>query len=357
MALKRMGHDVHVVTTNVDGRGNSDVPLAQSVEMDGVKISYFPSRFLRRLYWSPQMKSALERTIKDYDLVHLHSVFLWPTWMAARIARKQRVPYVISPHGMLVKELFQNKRMFLKSVWERCFGRRMIGSASAVHVTAKKELDELKRFDFDLPAPWVVPIGIDKPKIDLCEDSEAFPDCKDFALFLGRISWKKGLNRLIEAWVNVPDVMLLIAGNDEESYRPELEQLAVESGVADRIRFVGMVQGALKWRLFRDAEVFILPSHSENFGISVLEAMSMGCPVVVTPEVGLAEAVSESGAGLVVDGDPDTLGREISMLLADSGRRRRMGENGKSLATTVYSWDRVADQMTNCYESIVVAHA
>ena len=79
--------------------------------------------------------------------------------------------------------------------------------------------------------------------------------------------------------------------------------------------------------------------------------------VVVTPEVGLAEAVSESGAGLVVDGDPDTLGREINMLLADAGRRRIMGENGKNLAMSVYSWNRVADQMTSCYESIVVGHA
>ena len=303
------------------------------------------------------MKSALVQMIDDYDLVHIHSIFLWPTWMAARIARRHRVPYVVSPHGMLVKELFQRKRKFLKSVWEKCFGRRMIKSASAIHVTAAKELDELKQFNFSLPASRIVPVGIDMLDYDLPEDAQSASDFGRFALYLGRISWKKGLDRLIKAWINISDVTLLIAGNDEEGDQGKLEALATEIGVSSRIRFIGMVQGSWKWDLYRKAEAFILPSLSENFGISVLEAMSMGCPVVVTPEVGLAVAVSESDAGMVVAGDPDTLGREVKLLLADVERRRRLGDNGRRLASTAYSWQHIADQMTEFYGSVVTGHA
>jgi len=255
-----------------------------------------------------------------------------------------------------VRDLVQRKSRFLKSAWTRLIERHTLASASAVHVTADKELEELRRFDFDLPVVWTVPNGVNGPDEYLLKHTDDSPATKQFVLFLGRINWKKGLDRLIKAWKNVPDATLLIAGNDEESYQNDLERLATKSGVAERIRFVGMVQGESKWRLFRDAELFILPSYSENFGVSVLEAMFMGCPVVVTPEVGLAEAIAESEAGLVVAGDPTSLGREISELLSDADRRQKMGANGRRLASTRYSWRRVAAQMIDKYETIVTDH-
>src|SRR5665213_796124 len=103
-ALVARGHEIAVVTTNVNGPENSAVPIGVPVYLNGVKISYFSSMFLRRLYWSPSMANALKRDIGNFDVVHLHSVFLWPTWVAARFARKANVPYLISPRGMLVKE-------------------------------------------------------------------------------------------------------------------------------------------------------------------------------------------------------------------------------------------------------------
>ena len=105
VALAALGHEVHVFTTNVDGTGDSDVPLCQPVDIDGVTVWYFPSRLLRRLYWSPKMKKALSREVPSFDVVHLHSVFLWPIWAAARIAERSGVPYVVSPRGMLVREI------------------------------------------------------------------------------------------------------------------------------------------------------------------------------------------------------------------------------------------------------------
>jgi hypothetical protein len=100
--LAEAGHDVHVFTTSVDGENDSDVPLGEPVELDGVKVTYFRSRRLRRLYWSPPMRQALAAAIPTFDLVHLHAVYLWPMWAGARIARAHGVPYVSSPRGMLV---------------------------------------------------------------------------------------------------------------------------------------------------------------------------------------------------------------------------------------------------------------
>ena len=356
VALAALGHEVHVFTTNVDGAGDSDVPLCQPVDIDGVRVWYFPSRILRRLYWSPQMKVALSREVPGFDVVHLHSVFLWPTWASARVAEWSGVPYVVSPRGMLVRDLVRRKSRLVKLTWTKFIERHTLASASAIHVTADKELDELRRFEFDLPVVWTVPNGVDGPDICSLGSADDYPGGKQFTLFLGRINWKKGLDRLIRAWKDVPDATLLIAGNDEESYQGELERLAAKTGVAERVRFVGMVQGDSKWRLFRDAELFILPSLSENFGIAALEAMFMGCPVVVTPEVGLAEAIAESEAGLVVAGDPASLGREVRKLLSDAGQRRKMGANGRHLASTRYSWCRVAGLMAKKYETIIAKY-
>ncbi len=357
VALVELGNDVHVFTTNIDGAGESDVPLCQPVDIDGVKVWYFPSRILRRLYWSPQMKQALSREVRSFDVVHLHSVFLWPIWAAARIAEKSGIPYVVSPRGMLVKDLIRRKSTIVKWLWIRCIEYRTLACAKAIHVTTRKELDEVRQFGFQLPPALVVPNGVDGPETAPLNDRVAGGHEREFALFVGRINWKKGLDRLIRAWKHVPNVNLIIAGNDEESYQAELERLADEVGVAERIQFVGMVEGEAKWGLFRRAELFILPSYSENFGIAVLEAMSMACPVVVTPEIGLAKAVAESGAGLVVAGDPVSLGAAIAELLNDTERRRAMGESGRQLASSSYCWSGLARQMVAGYKSIVAVHA
>ncbi len=356
-ALAFLGHDVHVFTTNVDGAGDSNVPLGEPVSIDGVTVRYFPSRFLRRLYWSPRMKEALSREIPGFDLVHLHSVFLWPTWAAARIAEKCGVPYVVSPRGMLVKDLIARKSTLAKKIWIRAIEQHTLASATAVHVTTRKELDEVHRLGLGIRSALVIPNGVAGPTTESLRESSREDNDGEFVLFLGRINWKKGLDRLIRAWKLVPEVKLVIAGNDEESYQGRLERLADDIGVAERIRFIGMVEGEEKWRLLRQAALFVLPSYSENFGIAVLEAMLMGCPVVVTPEIGIAESVSASNAGVVAAGDPACFAAAVTELLRDRERRLEMGSSGRRLASSSYAWSGIARQMVAGYESIVEKRA
>jgi glycosyltransferase involved in cell wall biosynthesis len=171
-------------------------------------------------------------------------------------------------------------------------------------------------------------------------------------LFLGRLSWKKGLDRLLQAFARTPAGTLAIVGTDDENFAPQLLKLAADLQIADRVRVLPRtVIGSDKERLFAAASLFVLPSYSENFGNTVLEAMRRGVPVVVTPEVGAAEIVRSSGAGLVVEGDPEALSSAIRLLSADLALARAMGEAGRQHAAAHFSWDRVAAQMEDLYDS------
>ena len=347
-ALVRRGHQVDVFTTNVDGDGESPVAVDTAVDLDGVSVRYFPSTF-RRLYFSPRMRAALDREIAKYDVVHLHSVFLWPTYAAARPAERRRVPYVISPRGMLVPELIARKSAIAKKMWIRAVERHTFARAAGIHFTARSEWDDAERTLMPLPAPFIVPNGIDLPA------ASATQRLPDTLLALGRINWKKGLDRLLDAVKSVPEVKVVIAGNDEEGLTPQLRAQAERNGIAGRVEFRGPVTGAAKEELLATATVLVLPSHSENFGNVILEAMAAAMPVIVTREVGLASDVEQADAGMVIGGAPESLAEAIRSLLRDPEMRARMGTRGRELVTARFTWNRVGREMEEQYLRIARA--
>jgi glycosyltransferase involved in cell wall biosynthesis len=355
-ALAARGHEVQIFTTNIDGPGNSPVPFGVPVNLEGVEVRYFSCPLLRRLYWAPALGHALESEIGKFDLVHLHSVFLWPTWAAARAARKAGIPYVLSPRGMLVRDLIARRSRLAKSALIQAIERSNIQQAAAVHLTSQLETAELQRFGWRLPRLAVIANGVDEPLH--CGD-EIGADIRDIAaeqplvLFLGRLSWKKGLDRLLRAFGCTSAGKLAIVGTDDEAFAPQLVKLAEALRIADRVRILPRtVIGSEKEYQFAAARVFVLTSYSENFGNTVLEAMRRRVPVVVTPEVGAADIVQESGGGLVVTGDPTPLGAAICRLTSDVDLAQSMGEAGQRHAMAHYSWTSIAAQMENLYESI-----
>ncbi len=375
-ALVRRGHDIHVFTTNVDGDTESNVPVGVPVEMDGVKVWYFPlpavpgvaaiSSLARRLYWSPRMGRALRLQISSFDFVHTHSVFLWPTWAAAREAARHAVPYMASPRGMLVADLIKRKSRWIKTAWIRLIERGNLERAAVIHVTSRIEGDDLAAFGMRLPPVHIVPNGVDAGPsapsgVDRETEMEALTAGLCYLLFIGRINWKKGLDRLIPAMaqlaVQLPDLHLLIAGNDEEDYQSVLEALAQRHGVAGRIQFVGPVYGTAKQALLAHCQVLVVPSYSENFGNVVLEAMAAGCPVVVTPEMGVADIVRESGAGLVMSGSAESLATGIAQMLSDPDALQKMSASGKETVTQRYGWDTVARQMDGVYQECIIGRS
>ena len=357
-ALAERGHEVHVYTTSVDGPGDSNVPLNEPVLIDGVKVWYFQSRHLRRLYWAPALADALASRVCEFDVVHTHAIFLWPLWAAARAARRANIPYVVSPRGMLERDLISHKNPLLKGLWIAAVERRNLERAAAIHVTSRREADEAAAFGFSLPPCVEIPNGVsaDAPNGHAVSPAiEAIVSGEPYALFIGRINWKKGLDRLLGALAREPRIRLVIAGNDEDRYQPTLEALAARLGVSERVVFAGPVHGADKSSLLVGARLLALPSYSENFGNVVIEAMAAGCPVVVSKDVGLAPVVEQHGAGLVVNGGPDSLAAAIGRVIDDAALGRAMGERGRQLALHRYSWAMVARQMEELYASLIGA--
>jgi len=356
-ALARLGHDVHVFTTDVDGRGRSNVPVGSPVDVEGVKVWYFGSPVLRRLYWSPGMTRALKRHAGTFDLLHLHSIYLWPTTAAARIARRRHVPYIVSPRGMLVGEMIRSKSRLLKSAWISLFERRNLAAAAAVHFTSRVEAEEAARLGLAFGSTCIVANGIADEDLLVPAGREgggieSMTD-RPYLLFVGRISREKGLERLIAALPRVPDCDLVIAGNDETGFGSELRALAARLGVEARIRFVGPAYDERKRELMTRAAALIVPSYFESFGNVVVEAMAVGCPGGVTPPVGAADLVRESGAGLVVEGDAQSLAAGISGLLDDPVRHQDMRKAGPAAASGFCTWDAIARQMEGVYREIL----
>lgn len=350
-ALADAGHRVDVFTTCADGPADLPVDPGAVTCVDGVEVRYFPLRRPRRWFRSPALAAAAARAAGDYDLIHVHALFLHPVSAAAAAARRAGVPYVVSPRGMLVRELFARRSPWLKQGWLALTGRRLLEQAAAVHVTSAREARDVARFGLRLGHVAEIPNGIDTwPAGSASRDP-------DSVLFLGRLSWKKGVDRLMEAVALLPGTTLTVAGNDDEGLRPQLEALAARLGIAGRVRFTGPVAGEDRRILYARAGVFVLASHSENFANTVLEAMAAGCPVVVTPAVGLADAVRAARCGVVCGESPRQLAAAIAGVLADRDAAAGMGERGRELVRDRYLWPRVAGRMTALYERLAGGRA
>jgi glycosyltransferase involved in cell wall biosynthesis len=356
-ALAAAGHDVHVFTTSVDGPADSDVPIARPVDLEGVKVTYFPSGLLRRLYWSPPMRRALAASVGGFDVVHLHAVYLWPIWAGARAARAHGVPYVISPRGMLVPELMRRKSRWVKAAWIALIERTNLEAAAAIHATSSVEAGHLSGFGWKLPPIATIPHGVDDPPppsaAPLSSDIAAATAQGPLVLAFGRISWEKGLDRLIAALPQTPTARLVVAGDAADGYAASLVAQARAGGVDGRVTIVARhVEGADKEALFGAARMLAMPSLSENFGIAALEAMRRGVPVLTTPDVGMSEIVRASGAGRVVDVAPASIAAGINAILDDPAGSRAMGEAGRAHVVAHYGWPSVARRMADLYGSV-----
>jgi glycosyltransferase involved in cell wall biosynthesis len=360
-ALAARGHAVEVFTTSIDGPVDTAVPYDRPVMLDGVKVRYFASRRLRRLSYAPSLMQSLYREIAGADVVHLHSAFLWPTWRAARLSHKRRIPYVISPRGMLVKTLIASRNRLIKSAWIALIERSSLERAAAIHATSAIEAEEIQKFGWRLPRIAVVPNGVDAiddkasqgaPAVDIA----ALAGQQPLVLFFGRLAQVKGLDRLLRAFARTQRGTLAIVGNDYEGLAAGLSEMARQLQIDDRVRIVPRtITDAEKDCMFAAARVFVLPSYSESFGNVVLEAMQRGLPVIVTPDVGAAEVVKESGGGLVARGDAQSLGAAIDRLTDDAAKSSAMGEAGRRHVSEHYGWPGVAARMEALYSELTAA--
>lgn len=360
--LVREGAEVDVFTTAIDGPANLNVPFATPLAQDGVRVHYFEPGLLRSWFYSAGMHAALNRQTSSFDIVHITSVFLAASSLAGHAARAAGKPYLISPRGSLMRAPVEKKSALKKKVYLAAIEKRNLARASAIHFTAPIEEAEYRELGLPLRRPLTIPNGLDTdvlPAGDPAEFRKAFgidPE-KKIVLFLSRLSWKKGLDTLVESFAGLlgelPDTVLVVAGGDDEGYRAKVEEMIAAAGVGKEVFFTGELKGAMRSSAYRAADVFVLPSYAENFGIAVAEAMHFGVPVVVTPEVGLAPSVDRAEAGFVVKKDVLQVKFALYKLLVNPLLAREMGARGKELAAREFSYASVAKQFMDAYAQLI----
>ena len=253
-ALVELGHDITVITTNVDSEKDMDVPLGQPVLIDGIKVFYYPSHFFRRWFFSWSMKRKIQELISQMDFVHLHSLFLWPTFIAARAAAKAGIPYCVAPRGALVNELISHKSRLKKKAAFFLFEGKNLSQANFIHATSFLEKENIMATSIAHRAIEVVENGIEidvqKSERFLVKKSYATKSYSPYLLFLGRISWKKQIDKIIFALPYIDqNIQLVIAGYDDEGLTLALKKTADDLRQSKRVHFLGAVHGHQKEEL------------------------------------------------------------------------------------------------------------
>ena len=360
-ALATLGVDSTLVSTDMgqtpSARGHRRVtPDELPANADLLDLHLFPTHSPRRLAFSPSLARCLARVTKQYDLVHIHSLWLFPQFAAQWAARRDRVPYVVSPHGALDPYLRRHGRP-QKALTDYTWQRRMLREAALLHVTTEQERQLIADVAPSTPR-CTVPVGVWTERLHRAGDGDRFRSRhlagSDAAivLFFGRITYKKGLDLLIRSFAHVAresdNTVLMIAGPDDEDLQPRLERLARDLGLADRVIFPGPLYQADRADAFAACSVWALSSYTENFGVAVMEALAAGLPTIVSTEVNLAEVIQESRAGVVAGTDPEEFGAALGALLRDESGRAALATRARDLAAR-YDWAAVAPQLEAMY--------
>ena len=279
--------------------------------------------------------------------VHDHGIWLASNRAAARAAAKRSVARIVSPRGMLSEWSLAHRGGRKRIAW-RAYQARDLAAADALHATSDLEAEEIRAAGIGVPIA-VVPNGVEIPA--MAEPKPSPADRTRRFLFLSRIHPKKGLETLVEAWrvARPAGWELVIAGPDERGHRAEIERRARELGADAGIRFGDAVSDAAKWDLFGTADVFVLPTSSENFGAVVAEALASSVPVVTTRAAPWSSLV-EHGCGWWIEAGVEPLAAAIREAagLADADRRA-MGARGRRLVAERFAWPAIARRMLDVY--------
>ena len=353
-ALRQQGVEASLLTTNDDGPGLlADLPLGRWIDQDGVPLLAFgrwspPIAPLREFAVAPALSQWLGAHLKDYDLLHIHALFSYPSTSAMAQARAAGVPYVLSTIGQLchwsLARSSRRKRWML-----RLIERRNLDGAAALHVTTGAERDQSA--DLGLAAPAVViPLGVHLPPVRATQAQSGAGPTR--FLFLSRIHPKKQLEQLFAALALVPGAWTLdIAGEGEPAYVAALKRQAEQLGIASRCRWRGFLAGEAKWQALAAADWFVLPSASENFGIAAIEALAAGLPVILSPEVAVAELLSSSGAAIICGSEPRVLAATLERALAKPTEAQR--QEARRLAAERFAWPAIAGQLQSAYGQVL----
>ena len=348
-ALDSEGVRSLVVTTDADGAGRLDVPLAETTTYAGMQVRFFPCQFSERLKYSGPLGAWVRAHVGEFAAVHIHAVFSHASIAAGRASRRAGMPYLVRPLGSIDPwSLAHHANRKRALMW--LGARALLSGASRVHYTSGEEQRRAESALSWLPAGIVIPLGV---------DDEFFRDhptgesrWQGPLVVLARLDPKKGIDLAIRAFHHVadrfPNRRLVIAGDGDPSYVRELRALAAEGPGAERIEFVGWIGGADRVRLFASASAFVLPSAQENFGLSIVEAMAAGTPVIVARSVDLAATIDAERGGWIVNRSLEGVAGAFEECLSRPEDCRARGARARCFAER-YRWRHVGAELKAVY--------
>lgn len=362
-ALASKNIDVTIITTDSNGDIGQlplDVPLNQPIQQNGYQIIYFRCSPFRRYKFSLSLLQWLNANARQFDLAHIHALFSPVTTLAATIARYHHLPYIIRPCGMLDPADLQKKKL-LKQIYGTVLEGPNLAGAAAIHFTSKEEAKISERFGLDctskmsVPQDLVIPLGVTAGFFPQRLRESQVP----IILFMSRIEPKKGLDLLIPALESILEAgiefQFILAGSNPQDadYETGIKLKIQNSILAKYTTITGFVGGDLKNELLTNADLFVLPSYYENFGIAVAEAMAAGVPVAISDRIHIAEDIREAEAGWVGPLEVGAIANLIKSALLDPEERKRRGLNGKEYAKKHYNWEAIAQQTIDAYQEIL----
>ena len=332
------------------------IPSIQSVAFIDVDLPKFGA------WIAPKAAAMLRQQVSKSDIVHLHGVWDPIVWKAAALARGARVPYIVTPHGMLDPWCLQQSKL-KKQVAMLVTTRRMLSRAASLHLLNDDESRLIE--PLNLPTPRrVIPNGVFLEEIEPLPPQGSFfalhPQLhqQPYILFISRLHHKKGLDYLAKAFGLIArkdsNVRLVVAGPDGGE-QANFERLVREEGVAERVHLVGPIYGRDKLAALRDATCFCLPSRQEGFSVAITEAIGCGVPVVISENCHFPQ-VQKVGAGIVTPLDAQPIADALARILSDESLQQRMGDAGRHLVRSTLTWPSIARQSIEMYEQARSAH-
>jgi glycosyltransferase involved in cell wall biosynthesis len=365
-ALARTGVEVTVITTNSNGDTGQkplDVPLHTAIEQDGYQVIYFSCTPFRRYKFSLDLLKWLNRHAQEFDLAHIHALFSPVSSASATLCRWQKLPYILRPLGTLDPADLHKKRQ-LKQLYAAILERPNLAGAAAIHFTSLQEAKVSERFGV-ATRDLIIPLGVQELRESNGEEGSTvrqrfgIPVDIPVVLFMSRIDPKKGLNLLIPALENLLALGLsfhfVLAGTNPQDpkYEEKIQSQIQASPLRSHTTITGFVTGELKTALLEVADLFVLPSYYENFGIAVAEAMAAGTAVLISDQVHICPEVRQSNSGWVSSLNITEITHLLRIALENPSERQRRGSLAQEYALKHYSWDAIAHQTIQAYNQIL----
>jgi glycosyltransferase involved in cell wall biosynthesis len=365
-ALVKLGAKVTVLTTNANGMELLDVPLGCPTDVDGVEVFYYPvvPIFPHSFFYSPSLAKACYQKTDQYDVAFLDTIFSHAMGPAVAACKLARVPYIITLRSALLPWGLRHKQL-KKKLYLALMGNKYFNHATALHCTDPTESMAVKHLGLSAPT-FVVPNGMDThhfaclPVRGVIRQHLNIPEQAHLLLFLGRLHVKKRPDLAVEALGAAQSLTgethLVLAGPDEMQLIPKLQAQARQLGCADRLHITGLLKGDEILSALADADLFLMPSEpeSENFGMSAVEAMAAGLPILVSEGVPIGQWAESAGAGRIASCTVESFTKITCELLTLSAGLKEMGRRGQTLAREKFDMATVASQMLEQYQSIIV---